>query len=88
MIRSANTTLVLIMFALGAWAQGSTPGQTSPPKLQKVKELPSKHSGLPAIGEFEGNQTESPTPRPANTANSGKNSTGTFYLILSATLRR
>jgi hypothetical protein len=61
MIRYVISVLGLFVFALGGWAQSSTPGQTSPPK--KVKELPSKHSGLPAMGEFQMNQTESPQAR-------------------------
>jgi hypothetical protein len=49
--------IVLSVFALGAWAQ--TPTQTSPPKPQNGRELPSKHSGWATMGEFEGH-TESP----------------------------
>jgi hypothetical protein len=59
MIRSVSTAFVLIVFALGAWAQ--SPTQTSHPGL-KMAELPSKHSSWATKGEFE-DHTESSQER-------------------------
>jgi hypothetical protein len=50
------TTLVLFVFALGAWAQNSPPGTTS---QTQEKFKPSKHSGVPVTGEFQGQQESS-----------------------------
>lgn len=56
--RRTITLLSLLVFSLGAWAQGSTVGQTqqsqqSQPDNDLGKRKPSRHSGLPVVGEFE-----------------------------------
>src|SRR6202030_191893 len=51
--RKIITVIVLSVFALGAWAQSPTAAQTSEPDKDLGKRKPSRHSGLPVVGEFE-----------------------------------
>jgi hypothetical protein len=47
------TLLSLLVFALAAWAQTSPQTQQSQPDKDLGKRKPSRHSGLPVVGEFE-----------------------------------
>ena len=51
--RKITLMIVLAVFALGAWAQSSPPSGTAIQSPQDKLKRPSKHSGLPVVGEFQ-----------------------------------
>lgn len=51
--RTIITLLSLFVFALGAWAQNSPQTQRGQPDKDLGQRKPSRHSGLPVVGEFQ-----------------------------------
>lgn len=62
LVRSVSAVLVVLVFALGTWAQTPAPQAAPEEEINKVY-LPSKHSALPTPAESEGDSSETPSQR-------------------------